>query len=166
MKRTILFLCLALTSLGCSDGSSKITTFILLRHAEKVNDGTKDPDLMPEGVTRAIRLAKIFKDTPIDAIYSTNFKRTRNTVALLATAKKREIQTYESFKGEEIERMITQHAGGTVVISGHTDNIPWTANLLIGKEEFKEYEDSEYGIMLIVSVVEKGKVARVTRINY
>lgn len=166
MKAPILFFCLALISVSCVEGQSKITTFILLRHSEKGNDGTEDPDLKPEGFLRATRLAQILKDTQIDAIYSTNFKRTRNTVVPLSEVKSKPVQQYESFKVDEIENMLKKHNGGTVVISGHSNNIPWIANLLIGKEEFKNYDDSEYGIMLIVSVVEKGKVAKVTRLNW
>ncbi len=166
MKPLILFCCLALISAGCVEGESKITTFILLRHAEKGNDGTEDPDLKPQGIERATRLTQILKDTQIDGIYSTNFKRTLNTVKPLGDAKNIEVQRYESFKGEEIEKILKTHNGGTVVISGHSDNIPWIANLLIGKEEFKNYGDAEYGILLIVSVLEKGKVAKVTRLNY
>lgn len=166
MKKFIL-LCLVILSIeSLAVAQKKITTFVLLRHAEKAKDGTDDPDLNPEGVERATRLVQILGKTSIDAIYSTAFKRTRNTVAPLAAAKGLSVQPYESFKPEEIETMLKKHAGGTIVISGHSDNIPWTANLLIGKEEYKDYADSDYKNLLIVSVVEKGKVAKVTWLSY
>ena len=166
MRKFILLCAVILFTASCSDAPKKITTFVLLRHAEKGNDGTDDPDLTPEGVERATRLVQILGKTSIDAIYSTAFKRTRNTVAPLAAAKGLSVQPYKSFEAEEIETMLKKHAGGTVVISGHSDNIPWTANLLIGKEEYKDYEDSDYKNFLIVSVVEKGKVAKVTWLSY
>lgn len=150
---------------GC-DGSELLTTFILVRHAEKATDGTDDPDLLPEGVDRAARLTELLKETQIDGIYTTRFKRTRATVTPLAAKKKMDIKSYESFKAEEIENMLQTHKGGTVLIAGHTNNIPWTANLLIGKESYKEYNETEYGIILIVSVAEFGKVAKVIRLNY
>ncbi len=62
--------------------------------------------------------------------------------------------------------MLKKHEGGTVVISGHSNNIPWIANLLLGREEFKDYDDADYGNVLIVSVVEKGKIAAVTWLSY
>lgn len=145
---------------GCSDRDTQLTTFILLRHAEKGNDGTEDPDLTPEGIARASRLSQFLSDVQIDGIYSTNYKRTRNTVTPLATSKSLQVASYEAFKDKEIERILQVHRGGTIVMCGHSDNIPWTANLLLGKETFKEFNPSEYGVILIVSVLEKGKVAK------
>lgn len=166
MNKIFLLFALILLTAPVSFSQKKITTFILLRHAEKGSDDPKDPELKPEGVERANRVVKMLEKTTVDAIYSTTFKRTRNTVAPLAKEKGLDILAYEAFKVEEIEKMIEKHAGGTVVISGHSNNIPWIANLLIGKEELKDYEDTDYGNMLIVSVVEKGKVAKVTWLSY
>jgi hypothetical protein len=64
-----------------------ITTFILVRHAEKVMESGSDPELKPEGVKRAESFVGLFTKSSIDAIYSTNYKRTRNTVTPLANAK-------------------------------------------------------------------------------
>ncbi|MFZ6009427.1 MAG: phosphoglycerate mutase family protein [Bacteroidota bacterium] len=168
MKKNLclLFLFIFAFSYAHAQREKAVTTFILLRHSEKVNDGTSDPDLKPEGVERSNRIANMLGDVAIDAVYSTNYKRTRNTITPLAQRKNLEVQQYEAFKPEVIEEMIKKHNGGTIVVSGHSNNIPWIANLLMGKEEYKTYDDADYGIMLIVSVVEKGKVAKVTRINY
>src|SRR5687767_7650121 len=75
----------------------KITTFILVRHAEKADDGTDDPDLKPEGYERASKIVSMFKNTSIDAIYSTRYKRAKNTVTPLAREKGMEIMLYEAF---------------------------------------------------------------------
>ena len=166
MRKFIVLFVIILFTASFTYAQKQITTFILLRHAEKGNDGTDDPDLKPEGKERANHLAELLGKTSIDAIYSTSFKRTRDTVAPLAAAKALDVQPYEAFKEEEIEKMLRKYAGGTVVISGHSNNIPWIANLLIGKEEYKDYEDSDYKNLLIVSVVEKGKVAKVTWLSY
>jgi broad specificity phosphatase PhoE len=150
----------------CSEQHPQLTTLILLRHAEKDNDGTEDPGLTAEGIDRANRLTRFLKEVKIDGIYSTNYKRTRNTVTPLASDKSVEVQEYEAFKDDDIEKILEAHKGGTVVICGHSNNIPWTANLLVGKEEFKDFEDAEYGLMLFVSVLEKGKVAKVTPLRW
>lgn len=164
MKRGHILIVLFLI-LGCSRPNPP-TTFILLRHAEKASDGTEDPDLKAEGEERAQRLTEFLKDTQVDGIYATNFRRTRQTVEPLAELKKLEVQRYEAFKAEEIENMLSKHRGGTIVVCGHSNNIPWTANLLMGREEMEEYEESEYGIFLIVTVVEKGTNAKVVRLSY
>lgn len=166
MKFLIFLISCGLAFTACTGDQTEITTFILLRHAEKGDDGTEDPDLTKEGVKRAERLSALLSEANIKGIYSTNFKRTRNTVVPLAKMKDLEIETFEPFKADEIERMLDEHTGGTVVLSGHTNNIPWTANLLTGMQDFKDFEETQYGTLLIVSVVEKGKVASVTRLEY
>jgi hypothetical protein len=64
-----------------------------------------------------------------------------------------------------IEDMVNKHRGGTVLISGHSNTTPWTANLLVGNEVYKDYAESEYGIILIITVTRMGRAA-VTRVNY
>ena len=162
----ILFLIVIMLGNSCAQQSPMITTFILVRHAEKADDGTEDPDLKPEGQVRANNLASLISNTPIDAIYATKYQRTKNTVRPLAENRNIPVRMYEPFKEGVIEQMINDHRGGTIVISGHSNNIPWTANLLIGKESYKDFEELEYGNLFIVSVVTKGKIAKVTRLRY
>src|SRR5438067_11607217 len=62
-----------------------VTTVILIRHAEKVIDpNNADPDLSPAGQARAQELVRMFGDAGINAIYATQYKRTQQTVKLLA----------------------------------------------------------------------------------
>lgn len=165
IKSSCLLIGLFFSLSSCVDKDPVITTFILIRHAEKADDGTDDPDLKDEGNARAQKLASMLKDTPLTAIYSTRFKRTRNTVNPIAEIKGLEIGTYEAHKPEVIEKMIEQHRGGIVLVGGHTNTTPWTANLLLGKDVYDDYDESEYGIILMVSVLEMGK-GTVTRVNY
>ena len=83
-KIRLLLLVLICTNLQAfGQNEQKITTFILVRHAEKGSDGTDDPDLKPEGYERARKLALILKNTTISAVYATKYKRARNTVSAL-----------------------------------------------------------------------------------
>jgi phosphohistidine phosphatase SixA len=54
------------------------TVVLLVRHGEKV-DESRDPELSDAGRKRASALASFLKDTEIDAIYSTDYIRTRDT---------------------------------------------------------------------------------------
>lgn len=144
----------------------KVTTFILVRHAEKVADGSKDPELSEAGKARAIRLADMLQRQEVAAIYSTNYKRTQNTVGPLAEKLGMKVQSYEPFKEEVIVAMLEQHKGKTVVIVGHSNNIPWIANLLLGNKQFGDYDESYYENMLVVNVVEKGVYATTLQIKY
>ncbi|MBL7856809.1 MAG: histidine phosphatase family protein [Cyclobacteriaceae bacterium] len=167
MRISFISVLLAITLLpACAQHPETITTFILIRHAEKASDGTDDPDLKPEGVLRANKLVDMFSDTPIAAIYSTNFKRTKNSVRPLAQAKEILIEEYEAFQADPIDAMLARHAGETILICGHSNNIPWIANLLIGTEQYSDFQDTEYNTMLIVSVVHIGKLATSVQLKY
>ena len=154
------------TSSGVLFAQEQLTTFILVRHAEKADDGTKDPGLTDEGRIRATHLAEMLSKTSIQAIYSTSFKRTRNTVSPLAEAKGMEVLSYEPLKAHALDKMLADHAGGTVVISGHSNTIPWTANYLIGKDQLKDFADDDYKNFLVVTVMKKGTVASITWLTY
>lgn len=165
MKKSIL---LGIFLLFCVSGwaQSGITTFILVRHAEKISDGSDDPDLRPEGLQRSKDLVALLDRNKVDAIYSTSFKRTRNTIVPLADAKKLKVLNYDAFKAEPIEKMLKEHRGGTVVICGHSNNIPWIANFLTGDKQVADYDDTDYGNILIISVVSPGQASKVTWLRY
>ena len=109
---SIAALLIVLVMSGCRRSQNDITTFILVRHAEKGNDGTQDPDLADTGRTRAEKLAVMFKDTPIAAIYSTAYKRTGQTASPLAAALHLEVQEFDAFKPDVIESIVNEHRGG------------------------------------------------------
>ena len=169
MKRQILMLiAFAFLSFECIS-QAQVTTFILVRHAEKLagnmTDNKNDPDLTEEGKQRAGRLAALLRETKVDAIYSTNYKRTQNTVAPLAAAKGIVVRTYEAKKTEAIDEMLKNFPGGTIVVCGHSNTTPWVANYLLDKEELKDFEDSDYDNVLVVTVIERAK-GKVVWMNY
>ena len=147
-------------------GQQTITTVILVRHAEKDNDGTNDPDLTPEGNERARKLATLFSSASIDAVYSTRFKRTRNTVTPLAHQKGKEVVVYDNIVPETIDQILSRHNGKTILVVGHSNTIPQLANQLLGKDQFQMFADSDYGNIIVVSIVEKGRVATFTLLKY
>ena len=134
-----------------------LTTFILVRHAEKGNDDPRDPSLSAEGEARAQKLAKVLADQNITAIYSTPFKRTKSTAEPLAKAKGLTVETYDFRSQTYLQDMLSKHQGGTVVISGHSNTTPMVANLLVGAEQFEQLDESEYGKIFIVTVSSVGK---------
>lgn len=143
-----------------------VTTFILVRHAEKSAEGGSDPELKPEGMKRAEALAALFNKAGIDGVYSTNYKRTRNTVTPLATAKGLTVTAYNSMKAADLEALLTKHKGGTIVIAGHSNTIPEIANALTGEKKFEQFADDDYGNILVISVQQVGKDAKVVWLRY
>lgn len=160
-----LYLIPLLVALAATMACAQATTFILVRHAEKVSDGSKDPQLSEAGKVRAMALSKLLKDQKIDAIYATSYKRTQGTVAPLAASKALTVATYDPMKGNVIDEMAAKYPGGTIVVCGHSNTTPWTANYLLGEEQYKDFDDTDYDNLLIVDVIEKGKV-KVTWLTY
>lgn len=159
MKRYSGFL-LVLFVVACATASAQ-TTFILVRHAEKESTAN-DPGLTKEGQERAQALARLLDKQKVDAIFSTNYNRTKNTVQPLANAKSLTVTSYESLKPEEL---IEKYTGGVVVICGHSNTIPQLANTLLGNSQFSNYADSDYGNLLVITSIAVGK-GTVTHLRY
>jgi 2,3-bisphosphoglycerate-dependent phosphoglycerate mutase len=157
----VFFICLSLGTVA----QDKITTFILVRHAEKATTD-QDTELSVQGNERATRLAALLKNTAITAVYSTKYKRTQNTIAPTAKEKSLTITTYDNLHQTTLAELATKYAGGTILIAGHSNTIPAIANTLLGKKEFENFSESEYGNILIVSVIEVGKMASIVRLSY
>ena len=163
MKKVFVILLLFVSTLSFAQ---ETTTFILVRHAEKTSDGTSDPGLTEEGVARANNTLSMFLQTEITAIYSTNYKRTKMTVAPLAESKKIEIEIYDPKDLIEFYlNLLRDNYGGTAVICGHSNTTPVLANLLLGEKIIKEFKDDDYGNLLIITIGDSGK-AKLLHLRY
>ena len=143
-------------------------TIILVRHAEKDASETadkNDPVLTVEGKQRAERLAKIVRKYKPGAIYSTDFKRTRDTAAPMAARRKLQVQTYDPRKPAELLDAIMKSKTKRFLVVGHSNTVPGLANLIGKKELFKNLDDSEYGAIWIIRIKD-GKVKKTEVIPY
>lgn len=139
--------------------ASKPATYILVRHAEKQATGGADPALTPEGEQRAQKLIETLKGYVPDAVYSTNYVRTRSTVTPLATKFGKEIQLYNPGKQAEFANQLLDMKGKTVVIVGHSNTIPALVNLLAKNTKFPDWSDSVYDHYFIVTVNAQGEAS-------
>lgn len=134
-----------------------VTTFYLIRHAEKDRSvaGERDPELSTEGKARAQKWADILKDIEFDAIYSTDFNRTRQTVQHLADLNQLEIQSYDprNLYSEAIRKTTT---GKTILVVGHSNTTPHFANAILGERKYEDIDDAENGALFIVQVQPDG----------
>lgn len=160
----ILLICLVMLA-EFAAAQEKLTTVILVRHAEKENDGSNNPELSEAGKKRALLLVDMFSKTKIDAIYSTNFKRTEATVAPLASQHSLPITHYDGAKPAEVDEMISKWKGGTILICGHSNTTPAIINRLIGKEEYKTFDDGDYRNLVILTFASVGD-AKITWLRY
>lgn len=118
------------------------TTIYLVRHAEKVSED-RDPELTPAGKRRAAHLAWMLDHVEFDVVYSSDYKRTRATVAGIARKHGLEITSYDPAKNlaTTLERL---PAGHTVIVSGHSNTIPMALKQLglpIKEEILGGYDD-------------------------
>ena len=106
--RNSIFLLFALTvclfAFGPVAAQSTNKTIVLVRHAEKDTSvaNNPDPELSAEGRERAIKLMNFVKRYKPHEIFSTNYKRTRQTAEPIAAKRKKEIQTYDPAKQADL----------------------------------------------------------------
>ena len=162
----MLFVLFAFASEVAAQSANGITTFILVRHAEKdLAQSTNDPDLSPEGKERAEKLLALLKNADITDIFSTPYKRTMQTVQPLASGQNMQVKHYEPLDFSVFESIIENKPGGKIVVAGHSNSIPELLNYFTGYQKYKVMGEGEYGRLFIVSVNSVGD-ASVLKLNY
>jgi len=153
---SLLFAILFFTFAGESVfGQHKKLTVILLRHAEKdisESADTVNPDLSAEGKLRAQKLIETIKKYRPDAIYSTNFLRTRATARPLASEEGRMISIYDPRNLNQFAELLTSGKLKRIVVVGHSNTTPALANLLIKQDKYKSLDESVYNKMWIMKI--------------
>ena len=155
----------------CSTVFAQKKTIILVRHAEKSATGDAadmakgDPDLSPEGRERAERLAKAVKKYKPDVVFSTDYKRTKQTAEPIAKLRGKAIQTYDPAKQADLIPLILNGKPKHYLIIGHSNTTPALANLLFKKEVFKQLPDTEYSVFWVIKT-KKGVVTKVEVFSY
>ncbi|NQY04969.1 MAG: histidine phosphatase family protein [Flavobacteriaceae bacterium] len=110
------------------------TTYYFVRHAEKVVSKTnRDPELQPKGELRAHKWARVLKNIKLDAVYSTNYKRTMATAQPTAESKGLSITIYHPTE-IDYEQFKKDTKGKSVLVVGHSNTIPGFVNKMIGKD--------------------------------
>jgi broad specificity phosphatase PhoE len=136
-----------------------VTTIFLVRHAEKVGDGSADPALTLAGAARADELAYVLEHVKLDAIYSTPYKRTKQTVLPTAKEKGLEVKIYKPGEEGFLQKLLQAFPGGSILIVGHSNTIPKMANELASRSDFRDLDDATYDNLFIACVPTEGKAA-------
>ena len=143
-----------------------VTTVILVRHAEKkIEPNNPDPDLSPEGVERALEIARVFCESGVNAIFATQFKRTQQTAKPLADRTGVPISLLDSSQTDQlVERIQTELRGQTVFVAGHNNSVPAIVSKLTG-ETYPLIPETEYDNLFVVTIYRFGK-AKVVKLKY
>jgi broad specificity phosphatase PhoE len=139
-----------------------VTTIIVVRHAEKDPAGGNDPALSAEGTARAERLSASFPGVVPDSFYSTNYIRTKSTLAPWATQVQKSIQMYDANALPQFAELLKKQPGKTIVVAGHSNTVPPLVNYLIGENKYSNLQDSEYDKIFVVTL-QDGKGSAVVK---
>ncbi|MCX2740018.1 SixA phosphatase family protein [Pontibacter anaerobius] len=149
----------ALAVVNPVDNNAQPTVVYLVRHAEKdISDpGNQDPDLTTEGVARAEALRTLLEQQQVDALFATKYIRTKNTLKPLAEDRKLEVQQYEAhdFMGLK-ERILQNHQGQTVVVSGHSNTLLPIVEALGAERPLPDISEQEYDYLFKVTLAPDG----------
>lgn len=128
-----------------------LKTFFIMRHAEKDHQKGFDPPLSTKGRYRAGRLADVFDKQPLDAIYVTRLQRVKQTFEPLAYKKQIPVFEYDPYEIESLlESIFANPQLRNVIIGGHQDTAPITANLLLGANVYGSFLDDEHDNLLMI----------------
>jgi len=152
MRLRILLFALSCCFIGSATAANKDAsyTLYLVRHAEKQSDGSQDPVLTEAGKTRAEQLATWFEDKDIEEVWSTDYKRTRDTAMPTASRLGLELSIYDPRDLADLVKTLL-HQQRTALIVGHSNTTPELARLLCDCS-IADMDESEYDRLIVISV--------------
>ena len=127
------------------------TTIILVRHAETFEVGSERM-LNEVGKNRALELKQTLQNVQLDAIYSTDFNRTRQTAHPIAIAKGLDIKLYDPINLSAFAAdLLKNHVGESILVLGHSNTTPQLVNALIGEKKYEDLDETEFYHLFILN---------------
>jgi broad specificity phosphatase PhoE len=127
------------------------TLVYLVRHAEKV-DESRDADLSPAGMARAVALSRFFEKIEFDLLVASQYQRTQKTLGPLAAAKDMTVETIPAGEPRILIERIRALEGGTILVAGHSNTVPDLIKALGGGTT--AIDDSDYDNLYLVILSE------------
>ena len=143
------------------------TTIYLVRHAEKdLTPGLADPPLTPAGEARAQQLGRLLAKRHPAALFTTDTRRTRATLAPLAQATSLTPEVYDVKNQAALAARLSREFGRkTVVVVGHSNTLLPLLTALGVSPLPSEIRDEEYNYLFKVKL-RPGQPARLTMSRY
>jgi broad specificity phosphatase PhoE len=157
LRRTALALLFACSAaIGVARAQNAPLTVFVVRHAEKGPD-VPDPSLTEAGRQRAAELARVLGDAKVTALFATEFKRTQESLAPLASATG---VTPVNLLARDVDALIAQlaalPAGSRAVVSTHSNLVHVIVQRLTGVV-LPQLTDLDYDRLVVVTVTGKEK---------
>lgn len=142
---------------------------------------TSDPGLSEQGKKTAERMGKVVAGDRI-AIFTTPYKRTASTAAIIATEstlknlsgeKAQDEETgsanvstevYDPGKPQELVEKLLSGISSVIVVVGHSNTIPALANFFIKENKYKEWPENVYNQYFIITI--KDGIAEAKLLNF
>ncbi len=142
--------------------SQATTTIIFFRHAEQTSHDEADPPLSEAGQRRVAELTRQLVDADvvagIDAIYSTSYKRSMETVRPLADQLNLPVNTYDADDTEQVlETILKNHKGKIILVVGHSNTLPVMIANLGASKNVPPIAQNEFDNIYIISIPWFGK---------
>ncbi|HVG30981.1 MAG TPA: phosphoglycerate mutase family protein [Pyrinomonadaceae bacterium] len=161
MKRVVaVLLLIACGVLSCDRARTGSTVVLIVRHAEKASDAEDSP-LTEAGARRAQALVRAANEAGVSAIYSTQFKRNRDTAQPLAerlgvgvTEAPVELQNPGDYGRRLAVDILGKRRGQTALVVGHANTVASIVEGLTGRAA--SLGDIQYGDMFVVTVPPSG----------
>ena len=137
--------------MSCNYPVNTCTEVYLIRHAEKdrTDPLNKNPHLNENGKERSLLWNGYFKNNKIDAIYSTNYNRTIETVLPISISKGIKPIIY-SPSNINYDSFLKKVKGKTILVVGHSNTIPGFVNELIEEDYYEQINDTVNSNLYIV----------------
>jgi len=150
--------------------SQATTTVIFVRHAEKASTPADNPGLTLAGERRVAELKRQLVDADviagIDAVYSTPYRRTEETVRPIAEALGLPVNSYDAADTEAImEYIVKEHKGKIILVVGHSNTLPVLIGNMGASKRVPEIAEREYDNIYIISIPWFGKTKTI-RLRY
>ena len=118
-----------------AQANNETFTIYLVRHSEKdlTSNNYSDPPLTDCGEQRSKNLSDFLIDVDLDAVYSTDYSRTKNTALPTAVSKGLEVIDYNAQELNDFSKLIMDRRQDALVV-GHSNTTGVLAGLLVGEE--------------------------------
>ncbi len=149
----ILLIC-CLTACTTAPASKDNFELYLVRHAEKQADGSRDPELTEAGTQRAENLTVWFEDKNINDIWSSDYKRTRDTAKPTVSKLGLELNIYDPRDLNALSETLLRNQNNALIV-GHSNTTPELARLLCDCD-IEDMDESEYDRLIVISIGNSG----------
>ncbi|GIU22020.1 histidine phosphatase family protein [Shewanella schlegeliana] len=145
-----------------ANSNSPAKIVVLVRHAEKRDDGTRNPVLSEAGQQRAKALIEALQQLELSQLIASNYQRTQLTLDPIANQRKLPVIIADSQFGLDahiasIVTLVNQTSGNSL-IAGHSNTVPLIIKAL-GGPKIPAIEESQYASLYLLSIPKEGAVS-------